>query len=152
MKALRATCRRSSRGWSATVRAASFTVAFLIAAGAWAGETRESDLGGVHIAVTPACLEEDVPLWDFAVAFQSAGPALDDEMLASASLFVDGSAQSPIAWQEIVPSETHHRAGVLRFVAPTEASTLVELRLRRTGEARPRVFRWYTGGWLAFAR
>ena len=112
-----------------------------------AGETRESDAAGVHVAVTPGRL--DAAVWEFAVSFRSQGPVLRDDMMRAASLVVDGQAAAPIAWREVAPREAHYRAGLLRFVAPAWSPHAIEVRLQRSGEAQVRAFRWDMGGWLA---
>jgi hypothetical protein len=136
------------RKWQALAGAA-FALAVGFASTALAGSTQESDAAGVHVAVTPAGLAAQGPFWDFAVSFRSSGPALRDDPMRDVSLVADGQVQAPLAWQEMAPREAHHRAGVLRFAAPVSLPRLVEVRLQRSGEAGPRVFRWDLGGWFA---
>jgi hypothetical protein len=94
-------------------------------------------------------LDPDNGIWDFAVAFDSRGPRLDDQLMDSIVLAGDdGRVVKPLAWEGAQAGGTH-RAGVLKFVALKPRPKELELRLQRPGEKAPRVFRFVFGEWSA---
>jgi len=117
---------------------------------AWPGPTQTSAVRGVTVAVTPGNLDRDAGMWDFAVAFASRGPRLDDDVLEAFVLAGDGRQVRPLWWEGAGPGG-RHRAGVLRFIAMKPRPESLELRLQRPGEAKPRVFRFVFGEWQATA-
>lgn len=94
----------------------------------------------VTVKVTPRTLEGAT--WEFDVVFDTHSQELKDDLLKTAALVgADGSDIAPAEWKGAAPGG-HHRAGVLRFVAPNPAPTSVVLRITRPGESKPRVFQW----------
>ena len=125
-------------------------LAVLISVGvaAWPSVTQKSVVQGVTVAVTPGNLGEDASIWDFAVAFDSQGRRLDDEVLDSVVLLADGRRVKPLAW-EGEKAGGKHRAGVLKFIAIQPRPKELQLQMTRNGEAKPRVFRFVFGDWSA---
>jgi hypothetical protein len=108
-----------------------------------AGESlapQKSSQSGVVIRVTPRVVTG--PVWEFDVALDTHSQDLSDDLATSAQLAADGGAPTkPSGWQGDPPGG-HHRKGVLRFNAPKPAPAAIALRIQRTGEPAPRVFRW----------
>ena len=125
-------------------------LALLISVGvaAWPSATQRSVVGGVTVAVTPGNLDPDNGIWDFALAFETRGTRLNDELMDSVVLVGDGRQAKPLAWEGAGPGGSH-RAGVLKFVALKPRPKELELRLQRPGEKAPRVFRFVFGDWSA---
>jgi hypothetical protein len=94
---------------------------------------------GVTVKVTPRRLTG--PEWEFAVVLDTHSEELKDDLQNAAVLVVEGREIRPVAWQG-PGAGGHHREGVLRFPSPGDNPGAVELRIRRAGEAAPRVFRW----------
>ena len=94
---------------------------------------------GVTVKVTPKMLSGAV--WEFAVVLDTHAEDLKDDLQKTAMLVVDGREVQPVAWQG-PGAGGHHREGTLSFAAPVGATGTVELRIKRAGEAAPRVFRW----------
>lgn len=120
----------------------------VLATAGWHSATQTSVADGVTVAVTAGNLGPETGLWDFAVAMEAPGHRLDDDMLAGAVLFGDGEPVRPVRWEGARPGGSH-RAGVLIFVAPTKRPRELELRIQRSGEPQPRVFRFALGRWAA---
>ena len=94
----------------------------------------------VTVKVTPRTLQGAT--WEFDVVFDTHSQELTDDLLKTAVLLAaDGSGVAPLEWKGAAPGG-HHRAGVLRFKAPSPPPALVVLRITRTGESKPRVFQW----------
>ena len=125
-------------------------LALLVTVGvaAWPSATQTSVVRGVTVAVTPGNLAADARLWDFAIAFDSRGARLDDEVMEAVVLSGDGRDLKPLAWEGAKAGATH-RAGVLKFVPMQPRPKELELRITRKGEARQRVFRFSFGDWSA---
>ena len=102
---------------------------------------RKSTIYGVTVTITPADLRSMEAL-KFKVVLDTHSQELSDDLFKTA-LLVDsaGTRYLPVAWEGAAPGG-HHREGVLVFPSIKAASTDIELRLQRTGEAAPRVFRW----------
>jgi hypothetical protein len=99
-----------------------------------------SNAASVNVKVTPRVVEGRV--WEFEVVLDTHSQDLGDDLARNASLVgSDGKELLPLEWKGAPPGG-HHRSGVLRFPAPQPAPDALELRIRRTGEASPRVFRW----------
>lgn len=113
--------------------------------------TQQDTVQGVTMAVTPGALDEGNPVWEFAVAFHSSGPPLQDDLLQAAFLVAGGQRLQPLAWEGEGPTAAHHRAGILRFVALRSLPGDFEFHLERRGEATTRVLRWDFRGWFAMA-
>jgi len=128
--------------------AAILAVLISLGVAAWPSVTQTSVVQGVTVAVTPGNLDEDSSIWDFAVAFDSPGKRLDDEVLDSIVLVGDGHRVKPLAW-EGEKAGGRHRAGVLKFIAVKPRPKELELQMTRPGEAKPRVFRFVFGDWSA---
>lgn len=103
-------------------------------------KTITTNEASVAVKVTPRMLEGAV--WEFEVAFDTHTQELEDDLLKSATLVAaDGSAVPPLEWKGAPPGG-HHRSGVLRFAAPSPEPRVIELRIARAGESKPRTFRW----------
>lgn len=124
-------------------------LAISLAVSAWPSATQKSVAGGVTVSVTAGELGDDAGIWEFAMSFHSNGPALDDNLMDNATLVADGKRIKPLWWEGEGATLTHHRAGVLKFVAMHPRPKRLELQLQRKGEARPRVFKWEFGDWAA---
>ena len=103
---------------------------------------------GVTVAVTPGNLDEDSSVWDFAVAFDSQGKRLDDQIWTAWCWSATAGASS--RW----PGKARrrggkHRAGVLKFIAIQPRPKEMQLQMTRAGEAKPRIFRFAFGDWSA---
>jgi hypothetical protein len=102
--------------------------------------TQSSAERGVTVKVTPKAIPA-AGEWEFAVVLDTHSADLNDDLVKSAVLLVDGSELRPVSWTGAAPGG-HHREGVLKFPVPAQAPQAVELRIQRTEEAVPRVFRW----------
>jgi len=101
---------------------------------------RTTSAGGVTVKATPRTLSGAV--WEFELVFDTHTQALNDDPARQASLHGDGGAGiAAKEWRGDAPG-SHHRVGLLRFDAPAPKPAAIELRLPRTGESSPRVFRW----------
>ena len=104
--------------------------------------TQKSTDRGVTVAVTPQDLSSNAKTWDFKIVLDTHSGDLSDDLLKTAVL-LDGTGTQhvPVAWDGAAPGG-HHREGVLKFkpVSPTPA--MIELQIKRAGEANPRSFRW----------
>lgn len=100
-----------------------------------------SNLDGVKITVEPRGFPIGAKTWDFAITLETHTRPLDDDLVNAAMLFADGKPYRPLAW-EGAPPGGHHRKGELRFDVVAPLPKVVELHVRLTGEARPRIFRW----------
>ena len=128
--------------------AAILAVLISVGVAAWPSVTQKSVVQGVTVAVTPGNLDEDSSVWDFAVAFDSQGKRLDDQIMDSVVLVGDGRRIKPLAWEgEGIGGK--HRAGVLKFIAIKPRPKEMQLQMTRPGEARPRIFRFAFGDWSA---
>lgn len=79
--------------------------------------------------------------WEFAVVLDTHSAKLDDDLVRTTVLRVDGREFRPVRWTGAKPGG-HHREGVLAFASPGGAVGPVELLILRAGEPAPRVFRW----------
>lgn len=98
-----------------------------------------TNFGGVTVRATPGVLSGGT--WEFEIVFDTHSQELRDDVAKSATLVAGGVASAPLEWRGD-PQGGHHRKGVLRFKAPAARPAAIELRLGRTGEPEPRVFRW----------
>ncbi len=81
-------------------------------------------------------------MWNFAVVLDTHSQELGDDLVEAAVLVTDdGRRIKPLSWKG-APAGGHHREGTLEFKAPKPSPKLLELRLQRSGEPDPRVFRW----------
>ena len=106
-----------------------------------AAAAQTSNQGGVKITVEPRGLPSGARTWDFAITLETHSGTLDDDLAKAATLLADGKPCRPLGWKGAPPGG-HHRKGVLRFEAVMPQPHAVELQIRRTGEASPRIFRW----------
>jgi hypothetical protein len=127
-------------GAAATALALSASLALAQApAGTAAATTRVSSEAGVTIKVTPVAL---LPIgWMFAVVLDSQGASLDDNLQAQAVLVADSDQLKALEWDGSAAGG-QHREGVLTFAVPQRELAMLEIRIRRNGEAAPRVFKW----------
>lgn len=102
--------------------------------------TQSSVDRGVTLKVTPKAIGPASEL-EFAVVLDTHSADLDDDLVKSAVLLVDGKELRPVSWTGAGPGG-HHREGVLKFPIPPQAPQAIELRIQRTGESAARVFRW----------
>lgn len=102
-----------------------------------------SSQSGVKITVEPKGFPRDAKTWDFAVTLETHTQGLDDDLVRSTTLLVDGTLHRPLEWEGSAPGG-HHRKGVLRFAAVKPLPQMVELQIHREGEPAPRIFRWKT--------
>lgn len=94
----------------------------------------------VTVKVTPRVVTGAI--WEFEVVFDTHSQDLNDDPVQAAALIAaDGTEVLPLEWKGDAPGG-HHRKGVLRFKAPKPSSGPLVLRIRRTGEAAARTFRW----------
>jgi hypothetical protein len=100
--------------------------------------TQTSVAAQVTVKVTPGRFT--VSEWPFAVVFDTHSQQLDDDLMKSAVLLVDGIELHPAQWT--APAGGHHREGTLVFSAPSRAAGGVELRITRLNEPAARTFRW----------
>lgn len=129
--------------------AAAFAGAGIAIAGPASLRPITTNEASVAVKVTPRVLEGAV--WEFEVAFDTHTQELKDDLLKSATLVAaDGSPVLPLEWKGAPPGG-HHRSGVLRFAAPSPAPGMVELRIERAGEAKPRTYTWSRPPARAFA-
>jgi len=102
--------------------------------------TQSSADRGVTLKVTPKTIGPASEL-EFAVVLDTHSAELDDDLVKSAVLLVDGKELRPVSWTGAGPGG-HHREGVLKFPVLPQASQAIELRIQRTGESAARMFRW----------
>lgn len=112
---------------------------------AQAAAPQTSAVQGVTMKVTPRPLAAGAAEWEFGVSLDTHSGSLDDDLAKTAVLVVDGKELAPTAWTGAAAGG-HHREGVLKFPAPAALPPAVELRIQRTGESEPRVFRWDAAG------
>ena len=97
---------------------------------------------GVTVAVTPANLSPGAKTWDFSIVFDTHSQDLSDDIVQSAVLVDDRRNEfKALAWEGAAPGG-HHRSGVLKFKPIEPQPQALELRIKRSGEARPRTFQW----------
>lgn len=116
----------------------------LLAAGAFAAElaAQRSSAGGVTVAVTPQNLAAGAKSWDFKVVLDTHAGELNDDLVKTAALLDDkGARHVPVKWEGAGPGG-HHREGLLKFNAISPQPAAIELQIQRTGESKPRSFRW----------
>lgn len=102
--------------------------------------TQATTESAVTVKATPKNLKG--PTWEFDITFDTHSQELKDDLSKSASLVAaDGTQVPPVSWQADPPGG-HHRKGVLRFNAMTPSPSVVELRIVRPGESKPRSFKW----------
>lgn len=116
------------------------TVLFAGAAAA-AGEfsPQISSAAGVKISAKPQMGSGGV--WEFSISLDTHSQELNDDLVNVATLLAGGKTFTPAAWQGDPPGG-HHRKGVLKFNAVEPSPQTIELRIRRSGESKPRSFRW----------
>lgn len=123
------------------------TFVLLAAFAAWHGAHAASSMApqattesAVTVKVTPKNLQGQT--WEFDVTFDTHTQALNDDLSKTAALIASNGKQfSPVSWTADPPGG-HHRKGVLRFNALTPPPSVVELRITRPGESKPRSFKW----------
>lgn len=122
------------------ILAAAFALAAASAVDAQQPATQKSVQNGVTVEVTAP--DFTTPAWSFKVVLDTHSQELSDDLVATAVL-VDPAGREirPTAWEGAGPG-SHHREGVLKFPALKPAPEAVELRIRRAGEAAPRVFKF----------
>lgn len=110
----------------------------------WAASlaAQKSERAGLTVTVSPGDLGPAAKVWDFNVVFDTHSQELTDDVAAS-SVLVDGRGNElkPLAWKGSGPGG-HHRAGVLTFKPIEPRPQAIELRIQRSSEAKPHLFRW----------
>ncbi|WP_141104125.1 hypothetical protein [Noviherbaspirillum denitrificans] len=122
-------------------------LALLAAFGLWSAvltaqplKPQTSDKDAVKVKATPVKVTGEI--WEIEVVFDTHSQELSDDLLNAAVLVApDGTAVKPTAWNGDGPSG-HHRKGALRFKALNPPPDVLELRIARPNESRPRTFRW----------
>ncbi len=126
----------------ASVLAAAFFAASGVASAAADLSPRTSTSDGVTVKAMPRAVSASA--WEFEIVFDTHSQALADDLGKTAKLVDDsGTFHAPTSWQGDAPGG-HHRKGTLRFDGVAPAPAYLELRIQRTGEKAPRVFRWPT--------
>ena len=131
-------------GWflAATLGAIAAPLAALAQTSADATATRSSSDQGVTVKVSPKLIGSTDKQWEFVVVLDSHSAELSDDLVQSASLTTnDGRTLKPVSWTGAAAGG-HHREGLLAFEVPAPRPSTVELRIARTGESAPRIFRW----------
>ncbi|MDQ9171601.1 hypothetical protein Q8A64_14395 [Oxalobacteraceae bacterium R-40] len=101
---------------------------------------QSSSESGVTIKATPKNLQGSI--WEFELVLDTHSQDLSDDLVKNVTLLKsDGSQVRPVGWQGDPPGG-HHRKGVLRFDAITPVPAILEMRITRPGEAKPRTYRW----------
>ena len=116
----------------------------LLAAGVFAAELRaqRSSAGGVTVEVTPQNLAASARSWDFKVSLDTHSAELNDDLVKTATLLDEkGGRHIAVKWEGAGPGG-HHREGLLKFNAISPQPAAIELQIQRTGESKPRSFRW----------
>jgi len=75
------------------------------------------------------------------MAFNTHTHPITDDLMKTASLVADGKTYGPASWKGDPPGG-HHRRGVLTFNGVASGAAMIELRVTRPGEPKPRSFRW----------
>src|SRR3990172_1367658 len=98
--------------------------------------------GEVTVLVAPINISTFSSSWDFRVTMDTHSVELDDYLLASAKLIVDGrDILTPFAWEG--PAEGgHHRSGILKFNSLNPFPNTIEILLQGVGDGSERVFTW----------
>lgn len=109
--------------------------------GALALPARTSDSGGVRVVVTPNKVAAGSD-WEFTVVMDTHTTPLNDDMARASVLIGNGERRYvPSAWQGDPPGG-HHRKGILRFSAPAETLSKIELQIQGLGGPNKREFQW----------
>ncbi len=103
--------------------------------------TQTTAAQGVTVKVTPKPLAAGAAEWEFGVVLDTHSSSLDDDLVKTSVLVADSKELAPVGWSGAAAGG-HHREGVLKFPAPGELPSQVELRIQRAGESDARVFRW----------
>ena len=101
---------------------------------------------GVTVKVAPRTPAADARQWAFDVTLDTHSHDLNDDLVANSVLVVDGVKHKAVQWSGAAAGG-HHRQGVLTFAAPAKPAQVVELRILRPNESKPRVFRWDGAAW-----
>ena len=101
----------------------------------------KSTQGGVTVTATPTELGQSAKVWIFKVVLDTHAQDLSDDVAAISVLAGQGRQARPLGWEGAGPGG-HHREGVLKFAAFEPLPDVVELRIQRPGEEKPRTFRW----------
>lgn len=111
-------------------------------AGPEATTMRSTSDRGVTVKVTPKSIGTTDGRWAFTVVLDTHSADLSDDLTRSATMTTDdGRTFKPVSW-EGAPPGGHHREGVLTFDVPAPRAGVIELRIARSGESAPRIFRW----------
>lgn len=105
-------------------------------------EPQSNSEKSVTVQVTPLNLPGGNETLDFEVAFNTHSVDLSFDPVAISVLRDDQGREYPVAGWEGAESGGHHRSGVLKFAAPENAPTFVEVIIRDVAGVPERIFRW----------
>ena len=104
--------------------------------------TQSNNEKAVTVEVTPLNLPGGETSLDFEVVFDTHSVDLGFDPAAISLLRDDAGREYPaLAWEGMGPGG-HHRSGLLRFKAPGQATSFIEVVIRDVAGAPERVFRW----------
>lgn len=95
----------------------------------------------IKFTATLQNIPNDAKTWDFEVTMETHTKALNDDLVKTSVLIVDGKQYLPLSWEGSPPGG-HHRKGILRFKAISQQPAAVELQVRLPAEPSPRNFKW----------
>ncbi len=104
--------------------------------------TQSNNEKAVAVDVTPLVLATEGDVWDFEIAFNTHSVDLSFDPEAISVLRDDVGREYPATTWEGSGPGGHHRAGILRFPVPYQATEFVELVIRDVGGVPERVFHW----------
>lgn len=103
---------------------------------------QRTEAGGVAIAIKPLKVDAGAKRWSFRVSLAAVGGQPREDLLRAAVLLnrAAGTQEAPLAWKPDARSDG--RSGTLSFNPIRPQPAAIELRIQRSGEKAPRVFRW----------
>ncbi|MBI4937030.1 MAG: hypothetical protein HY846_02200 [Nitrosomonadales bacterium] len=95
----------------------------------------------IKVTATLQKIPNKAKTWDFEVVMETHTKALNDDLVKSSLLIVEGKQNLPLSW-EGAPPGGHHRKGKLRFKAVAPQPVAMELQIRLAEDPFPRSFKW----------